>query len=1004
MITIVFFSFIIKAKTITNDSQNESYSPNFSYQRVYGPSDIGDDERKAAKLMDRGIKQIQYLLSKRPNKETKFQLNLRLATMYLEKSTYLKTVELAKTTKTIKTTRKESLSYLYKAIKLYRNLVQNYSNHPEADRVLFSLSFALVIVGSDSSPNYLLRLIKRFPRSNYIPDAHLALGEYYFDKNVINKAITHYRKVLAYKEHRVYTFALYKLAWCYYNKRTKSEKESIKNIKKALAALNLVVRQKNSILKKEAMDDMLIIYADVNWYKQAWQYFMKVATKERFWQMMEKMALIYEKQGNHLDSREIFHSLLKIFPLHPQNPGIVVRFLSHFKQKKEHVKLMALMKYLMSKFNDQSDWYHANKSDTKIITHYKGILKKHLSWCGTYFHNLSQKNKLAIKDKKFYLKSALTCYNGHLDEFPKSKEFYTFSFNSAQIYESIGHHIKAGDKFFEVAQNCSNKKLKEKANISAIQAYLVRANKIKHPKREIKKAPEHVPLILEKLIKVSLAYNRTFSKRKKNVLEYTARVAQIYYEYSQFDSAFLYLNQIIKNFPKSKQASTSVRMILKVSVFNKDWVKTNTLAKKFYNQKELRHPKLKRDLLSIMKTSHFKWAEELESKKSFIDAGNKFKQYQKEFPKDKYASKALYKAALNYQSALEMDKYTKTLIQHNRLFPRSSLNVEALIRLATYYEDITDFRQAARYYFVFAKKHPRHKEGPQSVLNAAIIYRGLEDNQNVYACYNYFYQRYKSKVDTSILFSFAEAALALGKTDHAISIYRELIKTTKDKDIKWLSEIKLHQIYNKTQKKMARKIYRETFKDYQSHLSKSQSTHKVFASTARAIAEKEFNNLQSLKKDFWSIQLKYPSTLGKDLEAKQQKYVTLKNRLLKITHLGDPYYWVLSLYHLGLLNQHMSKELFDAVTPPNLSQDEALQFKSELEKFAFPLEEEAEKFFKHAWENVLKLGVYSPETLKIYQTLSEIDPVNYPPSFEVFDRKEFFYDEMYHNQAIEGLI
>ena len=71
------------------------------------------------------------------------------------------------------------------------------------------------------------------------------------------------------------------------------------------------------------MDDMLIIYAGIGWHKQAWEYFMKVATKERFWNMMEKMALIYEKQGNYLVSREIFHSLLKIFPLHPQNPEIV---------------------------------------------------------------------------------------------------------------------------------------------------------------------------------------------------------------------------------------------------------------------------------------------------------------------------------------------------------------------------------------------------------------------------------------------------------------------------------------------------------------------------------------------------------------------------------------------------------------------------------------------------------------------------------------------------------
>ena len=77
---------------------------------------------------------------------------------------------------------------------------------------------------------------------------------------------------------------------------------------------------------------------------------------------------------------------------------------------------------------------------------------------------------------------------------------------------------------------------------------------------------------------------------------------------------------------------------------------------------------------------------------------------------------------------------------------------------------------------------------------------------------------------------------------------------------------------------------------------------------------------------------------------------------------------------------------------------------SKLEKFAFPLEEEAEQLFKKAWSQVLALGVYSPETIKIYQELSQIDPVNYPPSSEAFDQQQYFYDELFFNQSIEGLI
>ena len=57
-------------------------------------------------------------------------------------------------------------------------------------------------------------LIKRFPKSGYVNDVHFELGEYYFNKSRWKKAAFYYRKIATNRKLRLYSFALYKLAWC----------------------------------------------------------------------------------------------------------------------------------------------------------------------------------------------------------------------------------------------------------------------------------------------------------------------------------------------------------------------------------------------------------------------------------------------------------------------------------------------------------------------------------------------------------------------------------------------------------------------------------------------------------------------------------------------------------------------------------------------------------------------------------------------------------------------
>src|SRR5690606_23988879 len=104
--------------------------------------------------------------------------------------------------------------------------------------------------------------------SPYVDESNFALGEFHFEKEQWKEALQYYLRVAKNPRARLYSFSLYKAAWCYY------KSGSVKN---ALASLERVIRAGRAAqgktdgssgvsrirLATEAMKDLVIFYAEV---------------------------------------------------------------------------------------------------------------------------------------------------------------------------------------------------------------------------------------------------------------------------------------------------------------------------------------------------------------------------------------------------------------------------------------------------------------------------------------------------------------------------------------------------------------------------------------------------------------------------------------------------------------------------------------------------------------------------------------------------------------------
>ncbi|NOY25283.1 MAG: tetratricopeptide repeat protein, partial [Oligoflexia bacterium] len=112
----------------------------------------------------------------------------------------------------------ESRKWQDKSIKIYRIILHDQPEYGWTDEVIFYLGSALQETNRrDEAVKEFNNLVRTYPDSEYVPDAYVLIGEYYFDNNDLVDALPAYQKAARYKDNPKYLFAMYKLAWCFYN-------------------------------------------------------------------------------------------------------------------------------------------------------------------------------------------------------------------------------------------------------------------------------------------------------------------------------------------------------------------------------------------------------------------------------------------------------------------------------------------------------------------------------------------------------------------------------------------------------------------------------------------------------------------------------------------------------------------------------------------------------------------------------------------------------------------
>jgi len=977
-------------------------------------------------IRDKELETINRMLKLGVSDEEKPKLLFRMAEIYSDKAKFRwmkimeKSSEEAKYEKQPEKIKmiqkeKESLkkqqdSFRNKALEMYKALIDKYPNYPKIDEVYFYYGFNLMEMGQQEEALKIYRtLIKDYPESKYVPDAYVSFGEYYFNKGDLHRAIEAYKRATKDESARVYGYAMYKMAWVYYNLGEWDRALDVFEKVIIYSLSNLEENKENKLtLQKEAMKDFVLTYSNAGDVSDAKERFLRIAGPEKYIDMLRTLAQLLFDQGKDRESIEVHKLLITERPEEMRNLSYQARIVESYDRmanKRQAVEearvLVDMFKNIKSKVPDKKMIEQTTDSQEKkrleeLKKNYKeaeDLTESLLRKLATTYHNEAKKTGA---QKTYFMAHEL--YGDYLELFPNAKDAYTLNFYYAELLYKLQKWESAGDAYLKVVKMDPKGILNLDAIHSAIIAYKNAAKGVKLPSSKVKTAVE-MPTIQKKRIDAMQKYVGILATDKKppklaedkwqehkgRLPDISYEIGYLFYSYNYFKEANRLFADVALKYPDSKVAEYAVNLILDSFNLAQNWAELNKWTRQFLKNPRIARGRVLEDLKRLVSESAFKLIEDYEKKGEYETAAKKYYEFQQEFPDTKMADTALYNSAANYRKAQKFEDSLKIRILLVEKYPKSSLAPKTLYSIAESYRDEADYENAAKYYMKFVEMFPREKDAPTALFNAGTYFLGLDMYQEAIDARKKYLKNYPKESDIpEVHLSIAKIYNIMKDKKKELEIYREYEKKYSKSGVNKLLPIIVKQgllLRELGNAKEADKKFQQAIKIY----DKSKGKEKFSPEALEAVAHSKFIMIAPIFVQFDAIKLEMPeATFKKRFADKTKAMEKVYKAYADIVNIKVAEWAIASLYKIGNAYEEFIRSFLEMPVPKELKTKQQKDlYKQMIREQTMPLEEKAVAHYQAALSKSSELGVFNNWSVESLKRLYELRPQEYPSGDEI---------------------
>ncbi|MFZ9520657.1 MAG: tetratricopeptide repeat protein [Silvanigrellaceae bacterium] len=965
------------------------------------------------------IQSIEKILRQPSSPNQRIDLLLRLAELHSERHTYFLIREMnqyeAAHTKWLnnhrsgpepKISQVQSMQSLNAATQILRNVVNQFPNHSRTPDALYQLGFLLTEMKSESAAPYFQRLIDRFPKSNFIPDANLALGEFYFSRNKFNDAQTYYQKVLNFRTHRAYPYAVYKLGWTFFNIRG-SDEETAKNLQKSLTAFKLLEKfiqeggsgKKLAMLRKDALRDMVLVYAELGDIDEAQKYFKSMNETGLYASLLERLAWLHTDGGRHREAIEIYSRLLKEFPASEKNPQFLVRLAALFEKDNLREQMVESLQQLSDMASPESQWWKSQPT-AKERENSKRLLTSEANLWSLRFHSEFQKSK-----NKATARQALALYEITLRHQAESMEMFSTLFNKSQLHTTLEEHEKAIDGYARVAWIDKKLGLKRPETKIALENAIAESDiLIQRRGTPAGIANGTIPALEARLIKLIDLHASLFPKDSERIA-LLHRAALIHFQSGQLAPASQRWMSLAKESPQSPFVSEGLRLIIKRSYDSSNWQKASADARTFLSIPGIPAAPVGAQISKLMRVALFQQALQTEKNGMHLDAARQFVSYQKDFPTDPDAGKALVNAANNQFKANRPEEALANLRLFSSTYQTSEYLPRALEMMAMTAEAMARLGDAASAFEQLAARRTNKETFAQEIAHAAEL--RLADNNPGKAIANAeaAIPHLKRPADVCEMFKLVLDAQMMMRSTATLATAHSAHQRCQNTSPEW----GLYFSGQAAQIGLAAGQAGEAAKMAAATLSRG----KLFAGKLqsawafeglRLAGQVQLSLLEAQSRQLLSRRVSSGSAIQNEFGSIRTDAQRLAQQYVQLSQSGQVEAAVGALYRVAEIQEGLALILMQAPAPQGSSPAETESFKAKIEKIALPLQEEAAKLYSQALDKASDAEIISQYTHLLKDKLATIRPDDFRKSIEVMPRPSYFAHELPLNNEVKGVV
>lgn len=992
-------------------AKEDDRAPQLSYERFRRKIEL-----QVAEKREEQIEGIQRLVDLGADPDEIPDLKFRLAELFYEKArfNFFRSEEARAASLNAEGPQKEELErksaelqrerqyWVEQALTLYREIREVYPGYPRMPEVLFALAQAHWNQGRfQDAVDVYADLIRTYPDSPLVSDAWLGFGEFYFNEGDVNKALQSYQKAAEDERARVYGFALYKQAWCYFN--MSRWEDALDKFKATVfyARRSTELSGENRIaLGREAQRDYVRTYAHVGGPDRARRELAELVgeescTGDRCRKLLDQLAGIWFESGYFRESAELYRFLIAGRPEDLRNTfrqTRVVDLASREGSKRqvleESRKLIDMYEQLRARVKAEAG---ADSAASDALQETKLQSESIIRSLAQVWNSEARKTR---STRTF--KYALAMYEQYLSVFAESEVAYVMRFQLADLYYKLERFDEAATAYrATVLADPEGKHLVDAANdqILAVEEHL---RDLALPEPEAGQEPVEIHPQRQRLIAACDLYVEKVPADKAQQVEAVKfKAAKVLYDHNHFDAAVPRFEAIVAEHPEADQAEFAANLVIDVYNLKESWPELYETARRYRSNEALTKGRrqLANDLDKYAQFAKFRLIRGLEQKanEGSVPArhvAESYEDFYREFPNSPNADKALFNASVAWDRAGEKGRAREARQKLLAEFRDSPLRADVAHYEAVQLEARTEFDEAAGAYLSFARNYPDDDRAPDALYNAAVFYAGMGQVKTAAELRLDYIERYGRKQadrdETADLYwAIASDLDAGGQYREAADRYAEFQQKFPGDPRSWEAlgreaEIRAEKL---NQKSWSRRLEAELRRRY-ARLGRREPppTAKKWAARLSLEALEDdraaFERLRIERPD-----LRNPTPFQRSVKAK----AAARDRLIR------QYTEVVTTYRqaessIAALNRIANSwtEFVDSLVgvrcPRGLAEEACFLFKNELETMAAPAREAGLEAYGVCVKKSRELGLFTPDSTRCMQELEELGV--FPPMLE----------------------